>query len=173
MSKGLLMVYTGAGKGKTTAALGQVFRALGYGFRICVIQFIKGSWKYGELEAAKRFDDLLEVHVLGKGFTWKSENLEEDIAIARDAWSFAKQKIESADYDMIVLDEITYLMKYGMVDTDEIVTFLRTRPDALHVICTGRDAPDALMTEADLVTEMVAIKHHFDAGIKAIKGIEF
>ena len=127
MTQGLLIVNTGDGKGKTTAALGQVFRALGHGFHICVIQFIKGSWKYGELESAARFKDQLEVHVKGRGFTWKSENIEEDIRIARDAWDFAKTKILSEKYKMIVLDELTYLMTYGVVDETDVLNFLKNR----------------------------------------------
>ncbi len=112
MTQGLLIVNTGDGKGKTTAALGQVFRALGHGFKICVIQFLKGSWKYGELESARKFEGQLELHVKGRGFTWKSENIEEDIKIAKEAWDFAKGKILSENYRMIVLDELTYLMTY-------------------------------------------------------------
>ncbi len=125
MKKGLLMVYTGNGKGKTTAALGQTFRALGQGMKVCFIQFIKGSWKYGELVSAKRFDDLLEFHVLGRGFTWKSEDLEKDIEVARQAWEFAKIAIASDKFQMIVLDEITYLLKYNMVDVAEVIEVLK------------------------------------------------
>ncbi len=173
MTQGLLIVNTGDGKGKTTAALGQVFRALGHGFRICVIQFLKGSWKYGELESAKKFDNQLEIHVKGRGFTWKSENINEDIRIAKEAWEFAKSKILSPDYKMIVLDELTYLMTYGVVDEKEIVDFLITRPDHLHVVVTGRGAPQALIDAADMVTEMKEIKHPYKIGVKAQRGIEF
>lgn len=173
MTQGLLIVNTGDGKGKTTAALGQVFRALGHGFHICVIQFIKGSWKYGELESAGRFKDQLEVHVKGRGFTWKSENIEEDIRIARDAWDFAKTKILSEKYKMIVLDELTYLMTYGVVDETDVLNFLKERPKGLHVVVTGRGAPQSLIDAADLVTEMKEIKHPYKLGIKAQRGIEF
>lgn len=173
MKKGLLIVLTGNGKGKTTSALGMAFRAMGYGLKVCIIQFIKGSWKYGELESAKRFSDLLDFYVLGKGFTWQSENLEEDIKIAREAWDFAKETINSNKYEMVILDELTYLIKYKMVSEGEIVNFLLNRPENLTVVVTGRDASKLLIDSADLVTEMVSIKHPYDVGVKAQKGIEF
>lgn len=173
MKKGLLIVLTGNGKGKTTSALGMAFRAIGHDFKVCVIQFIKGSWKYGELESAKRFDDHLDFHVMGKGFTWDSDNLEEDTKIAREAWDFAKEVINSGKYKMVVLDELTYLIKYKMVDEKEIVDFLLNRPEDLSVIVTGRDASKLLIESADLVTEMVSIKHPYESGIKAQKGIEY
>lgn len=173
MTQGLLILNTGDGKGKTTAALGQVFRALGYGFRICVIQFLKGSWKYGELESAKKFKDQLELHVKGRGFTWKSENINEDIKIAKEAWEFAKTKVLSCNYNMVVLDELTYLLTYGVVDEGEVIGFLKERPKDLHVIITGRGASESLVEAADLVTEMKEIKHPYKLGIKAQRGIEF
>lgn len=173
MKKGLLIVLTGNGKGKTTSALGMAFRAMGHGLKVCVIQFIKGSWKYGELESAKRFSDVLDFYVMGKGFTWQSENLEEDIKIAREAWDFAKEIISSGKYEMVILDELTYLIKYKMVNEEEIVNFLLNRPDGLTVVVTGRDASRSLIDSADLVTEMVSIKHPYDIGIKAQKGIEY
>jgi cob(I)alamin adenosyltransferase len=167
------MVFTGKGKGKTTAALGLAFRAMGHEFKVCVIQFIKGSWKYGELTSAKRFEDLMDFYVMGKGFTWQSENIEEDIKIAQEAWIFAKEKINSGKYQMVILDELTYLIKYKMVSEDEIVNFLANRPENLHIVVTGRDASDKLIEIADLVTDMVSIKHPYDNGVKAQKGIEF
>jgi len=173
VKRGLLIVHTGNGKGKTTAALGLAFRALGHGFKVCIIQFIKGTWKYGELDAAARFQDLLEVHVKGRGFTWKSEDIQKDVKVAQEAWSFAKDKISSGEYRVVVLDELTYLMKYEMVSEEEIVDFLSERPPDLHVVVTGRDAPPSLIEAADLVTEMREIKHPFTDGIKAQKGIEF
>ena len=173
MKKGLLMVFTGKGKGKTTSALGLAFRAMGHDFKVCVIQFIKGSWKYGELESIKRFDDLLDFYVKGKGFTWKSENLDEDIKIAQEAWTFAKEKVNTGKFQMVILDELTYLIKYKMVSEDEIIDFLSKRPDNLHIVVTGRDASDRLIEIADLVTDMVSIKHPYDNGVKAQKGIEF
>jgi cob(I)alamin adenosyltransferase len=167
------MVFTGKGKGKTTAALGFAFRAMGHNLKVCVIQFIKGSWKYGELTSAKRFEDLMDLYVMGKGFTWQSENIEEDIKIAQEAWIFAKEKINSGKYQVVILDELTYLIKYKMVSEDEIVSFLANRPENLHVVVTGRDASDKLIEIADLVTDMVSIKHPYDNGVKAQKGIEF
>jgi cob(I)alamin adenosyltransferase len=173
MSQGLLIVNTGDGKGKTTAALGQAFRAIGHGFRVCFLQFLKGSWKYGELEAAKRFEDLMEIRALGKGFTWQSEDLNEDIQSARDAWDLAKQVIASGKFKMVVLDELTYLITYGMVPEEDILNTLRNRPPELHVVVTGRDATPGLIELADMVTEMNEIKHPFRNGIKAQRGIEF
>jgi cob(I)alamin adenosyltransferase len=173
MSQGLLIVNTGNGKGKTTAALGQAFRAIGHGFRVCFLQFLKGSWKYGELEAAKRFEDLMEIRALGKGFTWQSEDLNEDIQSARDAWDLAKQVIASGKFKMVVLDELTYLITYGMVAEEDILNTFRNRPPELHIVVTGRDASPGLIELADLVTEMNEIKHPFRNGIKAQRGIEF
>ena len=173
MSQGLLIVNTGNGKGKTTAALGQAFRAIGHGFRVCFLQFLKGSWKYGELEAAKRFEDLMEIRALGKGFTWQSEDLNEDIQSARDAWDLAKQVIASGKFKMVVLDELTYLITYGMVAEEDILNTLRNKPPELHIVVTGRDASPGLIELADLVTEMNEIKHPFRNGIKAQRGIEF
>ncbi len=173
MKKGLLIVFTGNGKGKTTAALGLVFRALGHGLRVSVIQFIKGTWKCGEMTASKRFEDLLEFHVLGKGFTWESENIEEDIKAAQFAWHFAKETINSGKYQIVVLDELTYLIKYKMISEDEIIKILTNRPQGTHIVVTGRDAPKSLIDAADLVTEMVSLKHPYDEGIKAQKGIEY
>ncbi len=172
-TKGLLIVNTGKGKGKTTAAMGLAFRALGHGMRVCVIQFIKGKWKYGELEAAKRFADLLELHVLGGGFTWESENVAEDARIAQQAWQFAKQILSEGRHAVVVLDELTYLIKYGIVDEAEVLETLASRPKAMHVVVTGRDAPTGLVKAADLVTEMLAIKHPYAEGIRAQKGIEY
>ena len=173
MSQSLIIVNTGHGKGKTTAALGQAFRAIGQGFNVCFLQFLKGSWKYGELEAAKKFGSLMEIHALGKGFTWKSENINEDIKLARDAWAFAKEVIASGKFRMVVLDELTYLINYEMVPEEDILFTLRNRPTDLHVVVTGRDASQGLIDLADLVTEMIEVKHPFTLGIKAQRGIEF
>ncbi|MBI4966045.1 MAG: cob(I)yrinic acid a,c-diamide adenosyltransferase [Desulfomonile tiedjei] len=173
MKKGLLMVFTGNGKGKTTAALGQAFRALGHGFKVCVIQFIKGSWKYGEMAAAEKFKGLLEFHVMGKGFTWASKDIEQDTRAAKEAWIFAKEAIGSGKFEMVVLDELTYPMNYGMLDAEEVLKALTSRPGSVHVVVTGRDAPKGLIDAADLVTEMVDVKHHYDSGIEAQKGVEF
>lgn len=171
--RGLLMVFTGNGKGKTTSALGLTLRALGHGKKVCFIQFIKGSWKYGELEAAKKFADLLDFHVMGRGFTWNSDDMDKDIAVAREAWKFAKNVIEDCKHDLVVLDELTYLATYKMIGEDEIVDVLTSRNPAIHIVVTGRGAGDLLIEAADLVTEMKEIKHPYRQGIKAQKGIEF
>lgn len=173
MKKGLLIVNTGNGKGKTTAALGMAFRALGHNMRVCIIQFIKGTWKYGELESAKRFEDLLEFHVRGNGFTWKSENIEKDREIACEAWEFAKTKINSKEFGLIILDELTYLIQLNMVDEDEIISTLKNRPPKLHIVVTGRNAGNGLIAASDLVTDMNNVKHPFKNGIKAQPGVEF
>ncbi len=171
--KGLLIVNTGDGKGKTTAALGTALRAAGHGMRVGIVQFIKGAWTYGELAAIKRFDDLIDIHVMGRGFTWKSEDLEKDRQAAREGWAKAVDMIRSARYSLIILDELTYLMTFDFVDSDTILGTLKDKPPALHVIVTGRGAPDDLISMADLVTDMQAVKHPYAAGIKAQQGIEF
>ena len=173
MEKGLLMVFTGNGKGKTTAALGVAVRAMGHGFHVCVIQFIKGSWKYGELEAVKRFTDLMDFHVTGRGFTWKSEDFEKDKKAAREGWRLAKEVMASGKYRIIILDELTYLIKLNMIDEKEVVEAILNKPQDLHIVVTGRDAPVSLIDAADLVTELKAVKHPLEKGIKAQKGIEF
>ena len=173
MTKGLLIVNTGDGKGKTTAALGMVLRAWGRGFRICVIQFIKaetGQW--GEIKAAKKLG--IEWHSMGDGFTWTSKDMDETTARALHGWEIAKEKIASNQYDLIVLDEFTYALHFGWLDTGEVLEWLRlNRPPSLHLIITGRSAPEALIEQADLVTEMRLIKHPYDQGIQAQPGIEF
>jgi cob(I)alamin adenosyltransferase len=171
--KGLLIVNTGNGKGKTTAALGLAFRALGHGLRVCLVQFIKGPWDYGEHKAAQRFADLLEVHTLGAGFTWDSENLEEDTRLAREAWAFARQVIAEARHDLVILDELTYLVEYEMVGEAEVLEVLGNRRPDMHVVVTGRNASPGLVALADLVTEMNPLKHPFDEGLKAQRGIEY
>ena len=171
--KALTMIFTGNGKGKTTSALGLAFRALGHGLPVCIIQFIKGSWHYGELESAKRFDDLLDFHVMGKGFTWQSDNIEEDIKVAREAWDFAAQTIKAGKHRLLLLDELTYLIKYDMVAEEEILAALKEKPADMHVVITGRNASAGLIDFADLVTEMTEIKHPYKEGVKAQKGIEF
>ena len=172
-SRGLLMVFTGNGKGKTTAALGMAFRALGHGQRVAVVQFIKGSWQYGEMEAAKRFSDLLEFHVTGQGFTWKSDDLDKDVQLARQGWELAAGLIRENRHHLIILDELTYLIRYRMVAEEEILAALTGRADSLHVAGTGRDASPGLIEAADLVTEMREIKHPYQQGIRAQPGIEY
>nr|WP_321467468.1 cob(I)yrinic acid a,c-diamide adenosyltransferase [uncultured Desulfobulbus sp.] len=173
MAKGLLIVLTGDGKGKTTSALGMALRAAGHGLRVCFIQFIKGSWHYGEMDAAKRFEDLIDFHVMGRGFTWKSEDMEEDARLAREAWSHACGAIESGRYHLVVLDEFTYLLHYRMLAIEPCLSFFAAHCPKQHVIITGRYAPQALVAAADLVTEMRVVKHPYKSGIMAQKGIEF
>lgn len=172
-TKGLVAVFTGNGKGKTTAALGLAFRALGHGLRVCVIQFIKGSWRYGELETAKRLAPQLDFHVMGRGFTWNSDDLEKDKEVALAAWEFAKGIIASDEYALVILDELTYLPHYKMLDEQEILTVLKAKPAGQHVVITGRYASPRLIELADLVTEMREIKHPYQSGVKAQKGFEF
>lgn len=173
MDKGLLIVFTGNGKGKTTAALGMALRAAGHGLKVCCVQFIKGGWRYGELDAVKRFAGLIELHAMGRGFTWKSDNIEEDARLAREAWAFAREKIASGGYHTVILDEFTYLLHYRMLELAPCLEALAQRDPAQHVVITGRHAPPGLLEAADLVTEMQAIKHPLNSGIKAQKGIEF
>lgn len=173
MTKGLLMINTGDGKGKTTAALGLALRALGHGFKVCIIQFIKNNKNTGELKALQVFGNQISVHVMGRGFTWESENFEEDKAIGRQAWEYAKEIIKSKQYDLVILDELTYLITFKMVREEEIIDFLIKRPINLHVVITGRGASENLMVAADLVTQLQALKHPFNLGVKAQKGVEF
>ena len=172
-TRGLVIVFTGHGKGKTTAALGMTMRAAGHGMKTCFIQFIKGSWKYGELDAVKRFSDCVDFYVMGRGFTWKSNDIEKDKAAAREAWNFAVKVINSGKYAMVVLDEFTYLLLYEIVDPEECMDVLRNKPEDLHIVITGRDALPEIVDLADLVTEMRTIKHPLKNGIKAQHGIEF
>lgn len=171
--RGLLIVNTGDGKGKTTAALGIILRAWGRGMRPCVIQFMKsetGQW--GEVKAARKLK--IEWHSLGDGFTWTSRDMDETIVKARHAWSAAQEKIASDEYDLILLDEFTYPLQYGWLDCSEVLRWLKEhKPSRLHLIITGRDAPQELIEMADLVTEMKSIRHPYDQGIKAQPGIEF
>ncbi|WP_394825088.1 cob(I)yrinic acid a,c-diamide adenosyltransferase [Pendulispora albinea] len=171
-ARGLLVVYTGHGKGKTTAALGMVFRALGRGLRVTVVQFIKGKWKTGERIFAETLPGL-QFHVMGLGFTWDSDDLGKDKAAARAAWETARAAIASGERDLIVLDELTYTFHYDFISEDEVLEALRARPAHVHVVITGRNAPEALTEAADLVTEMVAVKHPFAAGVKAQVGVDF
>jgi len=170
--QGLVVVYTGHGKGKTTAALGIVFRALGRGMRVAVVQFIKGKWKTGERMFAERLEGL-EFCVMGLGFTWESDDLSRDKAAAVAAWDKASEFITSGERDVVVLDEITYAMHFGFIALEDLLATLRTRPPHVHVVVTGRNAPDALLDGADLVTEMKSVKHPYERGVAAQLGIDF
>ena len=170
--KGLLLVYTGHGKGKTTAALGIVFRALGRGLKVAVVQFIKGKWKTGERTYAETLPELTFL-VMGRGFTWESDDLSRDKEAARQAWQEAARLIQGGDHAIVVLDELTYVMNFDFVPLGEVLDVLRNRPAHVHVVITGRNAPDELVEMADLVTEMKSIKHPFEKGIAAQPGIDF
>ncbi|SDP30371.1 cob(I)yrinic acid a,c-diamide adenosyltransferase [Desulforhopalus singaporensis] len=172
-SRGLLMVFTGNGKGKTTSAIGMAVRAAGHGMKVLFLQFIKGSWQYGEMESLKKFGDTIEFHVLGGGFTWESGDPDHDIKLANDGWEKAKSAIFSNRYQMIILDEFTYLMLFGMVSREEVVSVLKNRPVNLHLVLTGRMASREIRELADLVTEMNPVKHPFENGVLAQKGVEF
>lgn len=211
-NKGLIILYTGNGKGKTTAALGQMFRALGHGMKVCVIQFIKGRWKTGEMLLSERFSDNLIFKTMGEGFTWSSPDISRGatpinkentplinetefnvvpiidgshpfgakteinklhIESAKTAWVSAMDYINCRQFDMVILDELTYLIKYNIIAEEEVIAFLKRRPDNIHIIITGRNASNELMEISDLVTEMKEIKHPYKSGIKAVKGIEY
>ena len=174
VEKGLLIVHTGKGKGKSTAAFGMVFRSLGYGLPVAVVQFVKGSWETGERLALERFGDLVSINRLGEGFTWETQDRERDIAAARAAWETAKALIREGGHHIVLLDELNIVLRYDYLPLDEVIAFLRDeKPHDLHVIVTGRNAKDELIEIADLVTEMTEIKHHFRSGVKAQAGIEF
>ncbi|WP_029015026.1 cob(I)yrinic acid a,c-diamide adenosyltransferase [Niveispirillum irakense] len=171
--KGLLMVHTGPGKGKSTAALGLMLRAAGHGFRVGFIQFIKGAWATGEQVALERFDDLIDHYAMGEGFTWETQDKARDIAAAGRAWDKARAMMADPRYRLVVLDEINLALRYDYLPVEEVVATLVSRRPDLHVLVTGRNAKPALMDAADLVTEFQAVKHPFNAGIKAQAGIEF
>ncbi|WP_458777253.1 cob(I)yrinic acid a,c-diamide adenosyltransferase [Desulforhopalus sp. 52FAK] len=171
-TKGRIIINTGNGKGKTTAGLGTVFRALGHGKKVCVIQFLKGQGKYGERLMAEKTDNL-DWFICGKGFVFKKENIEEDRAVAREGFQLAMEKVASDEYDLVLLDEITYLPLYDFLEVEKIVKLLETKPERLSVIITGRDADPRLIEVADTVTVMEPLKHAYEEGIKAQKGIEF
>jgi cob(I)alamin adenosyltransferase len=173
MRKGLLIVHTGKGKGKTTAAFGMALRAAGHDMRVLILQFIKGKWRYGELDAWSQFPNV-SIEPLGSGFTWKKENMDKDREEARLGWQRAVKAIESGEYDMIILDELNVVLSYELLPLEPVLEVLRNRPENIHIVITGRNAPEELIDLADLVTEMRLIKHPYrDQGIKAQKGIEF
>jgi cob(I)alamin adenosyltransferase len=174
IEKGLLIVHTGKGKGKSTAAFGMVFRALGHGIPVAIIQFVKGKWQTGERASLEKFGDLVSINTMGEGFTWETQDRQRDLDAARAAWERAKEIIRSGQYKLVLLDELNIVLRYSYLPVEEIVDFLRDeKPDDVHVIVTGRNAPDALVEAADLVTEMTMVKHPFRSGVKAQVGIEF
>ena len=173
IEKGLLIVHTGKGKGKSTAAFGLLLRMLGHRRRCAVVQFIKGAWSTGERTALERFGDLVAWCSMGEGFTWETQDKARDVAACRRAWDCALALMEEPDLALLVLDELNIALRYDYLPIDEVLAGLRARRPDLHVVITGRNAKDALIEAADLVTEMTGVKHHFAAGVKAQPGIEF
>lgn len=171
--KGLLIVNTGPGKGKSTAAFGLALRMLGYGRRVGVVQFVKGAWHSGEKDALATFGDKVAWHTMGEGFTWETQDLKRDIAAAERAWAKAQDLLADPSFGLIILDELNIALRYDYLDLDAVVAALKARRENLHVVVTGRNAKPALVEAADLVTEMGQVKHHFAAGVKAQQGIEF
>jgi cob(I)alamin adenosyltransferase len=173
IEKGLLIVNTGPGKGKTTAAFGLALRMLGYGKRVGVVQFVKGAWHTGERAAFAAFGDRVAWHSMGEGFTWETQDLKRDVAAAEAAWAKTLELMADPSISLVVLDELNIALRYDYLDLETVVAALKGRREGLHVIVTGRNAKPALVEAADLVTEMGATKHHFAAGVKAQQGIEF
>ena len=178
IEKGLLIVHTGKGKGKSTAAFGLALRALGNGMRVGIVQYVKGKWDTGERVILDKFPDQVEVYAMGEGFSWETQDRERDVAAAENAWEKSKAMIEACRgsdpaFDLIVLDELNIPLRYENLPLDEVVETLGNKPDMLHIVVTGRNAKPALIEAADLVTEMTQIKHPFRSGVKAQRGIEF
>jgi cob(I)alamin adenosyltransferase len=173
IEKGLLIVHTGAGKGKSTAAFGLALRVLGRGKRIGVVQFIKGAWHSAERDALARFGDQVSWHTMGEGFTWETQDLKRDIAAAERAWAKATELMADPTFSLLILDELNIALRYQYLDLSVVVAVLSGRRSDLHIVVTGRNAKPELIAAADLVTEMTLVKHHFAAGVKAQAGIEF
>jgi cob(I)alamin adenosyltransferase len=174
--KGLLIVYTGDGKGKTTAALGMTVRAVGYGWKVCIIQFIKGSWKYGEMDGIKRLAPEVEFNIMGEGFVGIVDDdkpLEQHQKAAKAAYDMTLDKMKSNRYQLVILDELNIAVKLGLISDDELIYLIEEKPEQLHLVITGRSASQTLIDRADLVTEMTEIKHPFQKGIPAQKGVDF
>ncbi len=173
IEKGLLIVHTGTGKGKTTAAFGLALRMLGRGRRVGVVQFIKGAWHTAERDALAKFGDLVSWHAMGEGFTWETQDRARDVAAAERAWGKALELMADPSFSLIVLDELNIALRYDYLDLARVLEALNARRHDLHVVVTGRNAKPELIAAADLVTEMMPVKHHFAAGVKAQEGIEF
>jgi cob(I)alamin adenosyltransferase len=172
--KGLIIVNTGNGKGKTTAALGMVMRSLGHGYKVAIVQFIKGAWEPAEKAVLSKWSDQLEFHAMGEGFTWDTQDRERDIEKATAAWATSLEYILNPEYRLVLLDEVNIALKLGYLDVETVIEGLARKPEDSHVILTGRGAPEQLIAIADLVTEMSLIKHPFrEQGVKAQAGIEF
>ena len=171
--RGLLIVHTGKGKGKSTAAFGMVFRAIGHGYKIGIVQFVKGAWGTGERDVLENYADQVTIKAMGEGFTWDTQDRQRDIAAARAAWETAKEMIADDTYKMVLLDELNIVLRYEYLPLEEVLEVLKAKPRDTHVIVTGRNAREELIEIADLVTEMTEIKHPFRTGVKAQPGIEF
>lgn len=173
VEKGLLIVHTGGGKGKTTAAFGLALRMIGSGKRVGIVQFVKGAWHTAERDALETFGDQVAWYSMGEGFTWETQDLERDIAAAERAWAKSIELIEDPSFSLVILDEINIALRYDYLPLDQVIAALTARRPDLHVVVTGRNAKPAMIEAADLVTEMTLVKHHFAAGVKAQPGIEF
>ena len=173
IEKGLLIVHTGPGKGKSTAAFGLALRMLGRGHRVGVVQFIKGAWQSAERDALKKFGDQVAWYTMGEGFTWETQDVKRDIAAAERAWGKAQELIADPSFGLVILDELNIALRYEYLELAAVVATLTARREGLHVVVTGRNAKPELVSAADLVTEMTLVKHHFTAGVKAQPGIEF
>ncbi len=173
IEKGLLMVHTGPGKGKTTAALGMAVRMMGHGRKVGIVQFVKGAMTTGEKVIFDAFPDLVAFKPMGEGFTWDTQDRTRDIAVAREAWDEVRRMIADPSYAMVIADEINIVLRYDYLPLDEVLSGFAARPAMTHVVATGRNAPDALIAAADLVTEMGQVKHPFRGGVKAQAGVEF
>jgi cob(I)alamin adenosyltransferase len=171
--KGLLLVHTGKGKGKSSSAFGMALRCLGHGMKVGIVQYVKGAWDTGEARFLARFPELCEIKTLGEGFTWETQDKARDIAAAERAWAESARMLADPSYAMVILDEINIALRYDLIPLAQVLEGIAARPPLQHVVATGRNAPDALIEIADLVTEMALVKHPFRDGIKAQKGVEF
>ncbi len=171
--KGLLLVHTGKGKGKSSSAFGMALRCLGHGMKVGIVQYVKGAWDTGEARFLARFPELCEIKTLGEGFTWETQDKARDIAAAERAWAESARMLADPSYAMVILDEINIALRYDLIPLAQVLEGIAARPPLQHVVATGRNAPDALIEIADLVTEMTLVKHPFRDGIKAQKGVEF
>ena len=173
IEKGLLIVHTGKGKGKSTAAMGLAVRAIGNGMKVGIVQFVKGVWETGERVVLDKFPELCVIKAMGEGFSWETQDRRRDIQAAENAWQMAKDMMDDESFDLIILDELNIPLRYDNLDIDDVVKELQNRRQMLHVVVTGRNAKEPLLEAADFVTEMTMVKHPFRAGVKAQKGIEY
>src|SRR5512144_605814 len=171
--RGLVIVHTGKGKGKTTAAMGMAMRCIGHGMKVGIVQFVKGAWDTGERRVLAQFPDLCVIRAMGEGFTCDTQDLKRDLAAARRAFDTAKEMIADSSFRMVILDELNIVLRYGYLPLEEVLQTLRTKPRGLHIVVTGRNAKEELIEAADLVTEMALVKHPFRGGVKAQAGVEY